>query len=282
MELTKANSDVFIPDEVSEQVALARTTHLAIGAHQDDLEIFGYAPIAECYAKKDKWFTGVTVTDGAGSVRAGIYSDFTDEEMKEIRLQEQRKAAFIGEYSIQYQLGFSSSEVKNPASDHIINDLYAILNIAQPEEVYLHNPADKHDTHVSTMVRAITALRKLPVDKRPKKVYGCEVWRDLDWMMDDEKAVLNTSVQDHIATALVSVYDSQISGGKRYDLATTGRRLANATYYASHGVDDISSMNFAMDLTPLIENPSMSLKDYTVAAIQRFQDDVAGKLDRFA
>jgi len=282
IELTKEKSDVFIPDEVSEQAALERTTHLAIGAHQDDLEVFGYAPISECYGQKNKWFAGVTVTNGAGSARAGIYGEYTDEEMKGVRLQEQRKAAFVGEYSIQYQLGFSSSEVKDPANDDVVNDLYAILEVAQPEEVYLHNPADKHDTHVGTMIRAIAAIRKLPADKRPKKVYGCEVWRDLDWMMDDEKAILNTSVQDNIATALVSIYDSQISGGKRYDLATAGRRLANATYFASHGVDDIRGMNFAMDLTPLIENPSMSIKDYTVAAIQRFQVDVAEKLNRLA
>ena len=30
---------------------------------------------------------------------------------------------------------------------------------------------------------------------------------------------------------------SQICGGKRYDLATLGRRLANATYAESHGTD---------------------------------------------
>ena len=61
--------------------------------------------------------------------------------------------------------------------------------------------------------------------------------------------------RSNIAAALVGVFDSQVTGGKRYDLATAGRRLAHATYYASHGTDQESAMNFAMDLTPLVEDP---------------------------
>ena len=92
----------------------------------------------------------------------------------------------------------------------------------------------------------------------PKKVYGCEVWRDLDWLPDDDKQVLPVSARSNIAAALVGVFDSQVSGGKRYDLATAGRRLAHATYFASHGTDEESALNFAMDLTPLVEDPGLS------------------------
>ena len=56
----------------------------------------------------------------------------------------------------------------------------------------------------------------------------------------------------------MGVFDSQVTGGKRYDLATAGRRLAHATYYASHGTDEESALNFAMDLTPLVEDPSLT------------------------
>ena len=89
---------VFIPDGVSEKEGIARTTHLAIAAHQDDIEFMAYAPISECFGKADKWFGGVVVTDGAGSPRSGLYADFTDEDMKAIRITEQKKAAFVGEY----------------------------------------------------------------------------------------------------------------------------------------------------------------------------------------
>ena len=63
------------------------------------------------------------------------------------------------------------------------------------------------------------------------------MWRDLDWLMDADKVVFDVSAHENLQAALLGVFDSQICGGKRYDLATMGRRRANATYFASHGVD---------------------------------------------
>jgi len=83
-------------------------------------------------------------------------------------------------------------------------------------------------------LRAIAALRSVREETRPRAVYGCEVWRDLDWLPDQDKRPLPVSARSNIAAALVGVFDSQVSGGKRYDLATAGRRLAHATYFASH------------------------------------------------
>ena len=59
---------LYIPDDgVGEGAAMARTTHLAVSAHQDDIEFMAYAPIAACFGQADKWFSGVVVTDGAGT-----------------------------------------------------------------------------------------------------------------------------------------------------------------------------------------------------------------------
>lgn len=279
MKLNKENADVFVPDNMDITPALERTTHLAIGAHQDDLEIFAYNGIAECYGTNSKWFAGVTVTNGAGSSRVGKYEDFTDEEMQKVRYAEQRKAAFVGEYSAMIQLSYTSAETKDSSSSDIKDDIVEILKVAQPEIVYLHNLADKHPTHIATALRSIAAIRSLPADQRPKKVYGCEVWRDLDWMDDADKIALSTSDAPNMAMTLVALYDSQISGGKRYDLATAGRRLANATYFDSHSSDTDSSMMWAMDLTPLIEDDTLSIKEYVLSYVERFKTDIINKLD---
>jgi LmbE family N-acetylglucosaminyl deacetylase len=272
MQFHNSTADFFVPDGTAPEAALARTTHLCISAHQDDIEIMAYHGVAECFGLKDKWFTGVVVTNGAGSPRSGIYGDYTDEEMQKVRLIEQRKAAFVGDYACQIQLGFTSSQVKNPKETAVVEDLTAIVRAAQPEYVYLHNLADKHDTHIGVVLRSIAALRA--VERKPKKVYGCEVWRDLDWLGDSEKQILACSARPNIAASLVGVFDSQVSGGKRYDLATAGRRLAHATYFASHGTDQETAINFAMDLTPLVLDPGMSITDYVRGAIERFRDDV--------
>ena len=96
MKLHNPGAEIFVPDNEALPNALARTTHLGIGAHQDDLEIMAFHGIAECYGRTDRWFTGVTCTNGAGSPRAGLYTDFTDEKMRQVRREEQRQAAAVG------------------------------------------------------------------------------------------------------------------------------------------------------------------------------------------
>jgi LmbE family N-acetylglucosaminyl deacetylase len=278
MRFHNPSADFFVPDGSAPEAALARTTHLCIAAHQDDIEIMAYHGVAECFGRKDHGFTGVVVTNGAGSPRSGIYGSYTDEEMQKVRVIEQRKAAYVGEYACQIQLGFTSSQVKNPKETAVVDDLAAILRGARPRVVYLHNLADKHDTHIGVTLRAIAALRAVRSETQPEKVYGCEVWRDLDWVSDNEKQALPVSARSNIAAALVGVFDSQVTGGKRYDLATAGRRLAHATYYASHGTDEESAINFAMDLTPLIDDPGLSIQDYVLGFIDRFRLDVSRRI----
>jgi hypothetical protein len=114
----------------------------------------------------------------------------------------------------------------------------------------------------------------MPRDHRPNALLGCEVWRDLGWMLDEDKVVFDCSGHENLQAALLGVFDSQISGGKRYDLATMGRRKANATYFASHAVDVMTGMATGMDLTPLIQDVKLDIRQYVQAFIRRFSEDV--------
>ncbi|MEW5961592.1 MAG: PIG-L family deacetylase, partial [Chloroflexota bacterium] len=96
MNFNMKTAQIFVPDGLPPEAALARTTHLAIGAHQDDLEIMAIDGILQCFQRTDKWFTGVVVTNGRGSPRAGLYQDYSDEQMWAVRNKEQKKAAIIG------------------------------------------------------------------------------------------------------------------------------------------------------------------------------------------
>ena len=273
-------SIVYIPDGIEQSKALSRTTHLCIAAHQDDIEFMAFSPIAECFGNKDKYFCGVVTTDGAGSPRNGLYANYTDEDMKVIRIIEQKKAACVGEYTAQILLGYSSKQVKDKNNDQVVKDYIEILKATKPEHVYIHNLADKHETHVATAVKAIKAMRKLNDKDKPKKVYGCEVWRDLDWMNDDEKILLDCSSHQNLARALSSVFDSQIVGGKRYDVAVEGRRLANATFGQSHSCDEYQALNYAMDLTPLIYDERIDITEYVTGYIKRFSESVRDVLNK--
>lgn len=282
MKFKNRDAGIFIPDGILETEALERTTHIAVGAHQDDTEIFAYHGIAQCFGRKNRWFSSIIVTNGAGSPRSGIYKDFTDEQMLKIRKEEQKKAAVLGEYSVMAQLGYPSSSVKNPKCKDVSDDILAVLEKITAEVVYLHNPADKHDTHVAVFLRSIEALRQLPEDRKPQKVYGCEVWRDLDWLNDNEKIALPVSEYKNLAASLLGVFDSQISGGKRYDLSAMGRRLANATFYESHETDACDALTYAIDLTPLIQDVETPITDFISAAIERFKDDVRERIKKLS
>ena len=273
-------AEIFIPDGLPVEQALARTTHIAIAAHQDDIEIMAAAPIIECFQQMDRWFSGVVVTDGRGSPRADIYQNYTDEAMRQVRFKEQKKAAIVGEFAALALLDYPSKSVKDGRNPQPVEDLAALLCAAHPQFVYTHNLADKHDTHVGVALKVIAALRSLPAEEHPQKVYGCEVWRDLDWMVDSDKVGMNLSQHENLQSALLGVFDSQIAGGKRYDLASMGRRRANATYFESHGVDNAFGLSYAMDLTPLIENPQQDVAAFVQEHIQRFAQDVASRLQR--
>ncbi len=280
MRFRMKSAEIFVPDGSPEDIALARTTHMAVGAHQDDLEIMAYDGILKCFQSEKNWFCGVVMTDGSGSPRDDLYRDYSNEEMRVVRRKEQKKAAIVGEYTAQILLDYPSSAIKDPENEAPIEDLVEILKVAKPRIVYTHNLADKHDTHVATALRVIEAIRKLPDDMKPERVYGCEVWRDLDWLLDGDKVVFDVSAHENLQMALLGVFDSQICGGKRYDLATMGRRRANATYYESHGVDVATGMTFAMDLTPLVRDPDIDIKEYVAGFVRRFMENVTRRLER--
>jgi LmbE family N-acetylglucosaminyl deacetylase len=281
LNFTHQGSDFYIPDQSATQKALERTTHLGVGAHQDDLEFMAMHGILECYENEGRWFGGVTCTNGAGSARTGEFTHVTDKGMQAIRAEEQREAARVGQYAFMAQLHHQSSSIKDPSNDDLENDLVQILEQAQPEVVYTHSLGDKHNTHIAVAASLIKAIRRLPAEKRPKRLIGCEVWRDLDWMPDNEKIVMDLSQRPDLANKLNGLFVSQISGGKRYDLAVEGRRRANATFFDSHSVDQSDSVGFGIDLSPLIIDDTLSPESYILSFINQFKEDVRSQINQF-
>jgi len=275
-------AEVYVPDSQPLEQALARTTHLCFSAHQDDIEIMAAQPIVECFQQKDRWFTGVVVTDGRGSPRNGLYGKYSDDEMRLVRFKEQRKAAFVGEYAAQVMLDLPSKIVKDAARKEPVEDILKILRATRPQVVYTHNLADKHDTHVGVALRVIEAIRRLDQAERPARLVGCEVWRALDWMSDSDKIQMNVSDHENLQFALLGVFDSQIAGGKRYDLASMGRRRANATYFESHGVDATTALSYAMDMSPLMSDATKDPVAFAQDFIQRFAQDVNDRIRRMS
>jgi LmbE family N-acetylglucosaminyl deacetylase len=279
--LTQPGADIWIRDDLSIDDALSRTTYLGIGAHQDDLEFMAYEGIAACYESENQWFTGITVTDGRNSSRLGPYANYTDDDMRVVRREEQRKAAELGRYSAQFQLDYQSKDVKVEATEKVIGDLVELMRKMKPTTVYLHQPADKHDAHVAVLARCIEALRRTAEHHIPDRVIGCEVWRGLDWLADSDKVLMDCGAYPELTESLNAVFDSQITGGKRYDLAVQGRRRANATFFDSHGSDLYSSVAWGVELKPLVEDASLSMEAFITDKVAQLSEDIVNRISKF-
>ena len=250
---------------------------LAIAAHQDDIELMAYGGIYKTIADSSYSFTAVVCSDGRNSPRLGKFAKYTDEMMMACRRQEQISAAEIGKYEKLYLLNYTSEQCRQ-MDNELIDDLVKIILEVKPDIVMTHNPMDKHPTHLGVVVHVLKALFKILNQFVPKEILGCEVWRDLDWVDDDEKIVIDCGNDPQLQYDLLNVFASQVVGGKSYDKAGVGRRYANATFFASHECDDYQMINYAIDLKPLIENDKLSLEEYCLGYINRFKQSVSDAL----
>jgi LmbE family N-acetylglucosaminyl deacetylase len=272
---TRPGAEIFVPDGVSPEAALSRTTYLGVAGHADDLEIMAIHGILSAFRLPDRWFTGVVVTDGTGSPgRAGV----DPAALRETRRREQKQAAVLGQYGAVALLDHASQSVKDPSETSVVSDLAQLLRRTRPEIVYTHALSDAHDTHVAVTLRLLAACRELGPAERPARILGCEVWRDLDWLAPSDKVELVVDDHEELQAELIAVFASQITAGKRYDLAALGRRRAHAVFSESHAVDRHRGIVWAMDLSPL--GSAGDAGQYVAALTRRFESDVADRVAR--
>ena len=238
----------FVPKSASG----AAVRYMAVSAHKDDVEMLALDGIFKAY-REGGGFAAAVLTDGGQCPRSKEYAAVGDEDMALLRTAEQKRAAEAGRYEALWLFERTSAEVKRTAKEGggLVAELAAVLSgLPRLETLYLHNPFDSHPTHVAACEVALAAVRSLPEDRRPERVLGCELWRDLDWLADEDKIALDVSGSDALAARLMSCFVSQ-NAVKRYDIAAAARRAANATFYQSHAGDEATALVYAVDLTPL-------------------------------
>jgi LmbE family N-acetylglucosaminyl deacetylase len=256
MKLSRPGAEVFVPDGTAWEAAAPRVTHLVVAAHADDVEIMAWHAVLHAQG-----LAAVIVTGGHDS---------------DTRRMEQKRAASLGKYAVLIWLDHASAEVRRAACPALESDLGAVLSAIRARQVYTHNPADRHDTHVAVALHTVKALRANP--SSVERVLGCEVWRALDWLQAQDKVALDVSAAQDRLMPLIGAFDSQLAGGKRYDLAAAGRKRANATFLDPHAADRATSVEYAMDLTPLVRDPTLDITRWTLQLVERFARDVEARL----
>ena len=249
--------------------------NIVIAAHKDDGEMIGIKGIDDSF-KKEESLVMVILTNGSGCPRVGEFESVSDEDMVEIRTAEQKRASEIGRYNTLYLLEHSSKAVQDK-EDSIKQEIIEILEkYPDVENIYIHNPFDRHKTHVCACELAIRSIQDMyskGMLQKLKNVLGVEVWRSLDWLPDKYKVVLDTSGSEFISQNIMSVFVSQ-NLAKRYDEAIAARRMANATFDASHDSNSCASLTYAINLIDVVTSVNKNILDLLTENIELFEKNL--------
>lgn len=259
--------------------ACQKTTHLAIGAHQDDVEIMAMSGILECFGISHNWFSSVTLSTGTGKNRKDIYRTLSDDELKDVRVEEQKKAAIIGNYAVSISMKYQTQEIRMLDSN-ALEDIKSIILMMKPRIIFMHSPFDNYDTHVAACILTLKALQEVREEYIPERLLGCEVWGSLDWLPTKFKVYLPVQDRENIINACMGVYDSQIYGGKRYDLGVNSRLQSNAVFSLDSKYGYEKKVAFAINLKPLIWKDLNGVLDFIDVVIDSYRKDVLFNLKK--
>ena len=267
MDFSKEGAQIYIPDGVSLDEALERATHFGIGTHPDDLELLALPGImAHFEDPKNNWFFGIVAGDGVGIPRPDGYD--TDHDYSIARAEEQKRVAFVGQYSGVALLNYPSSDIKHH-NPQIALELKGLIEKAQPKQAFIHDVvAEQHETHKILGHISIEVLRQLDAELRDNMdVYGGEVWGSLEWLNEADRVVFDVSKYYRLAGSLLHLYVSQLRT-KPYDDAFMARMRARATFREAHEADQMEAILYAIDMTPLIRQPTLDVVEF----VQGFYD----------
>ena len=278
LKLAAPAAEIVVADGDDVERALARTRVLGIGAHPDDLELMSWHAIAAGRAQRS--YSGIVVADGADSPRSAADTTASGDDVKRIRRDEQRRAAAIGDYAACVLLGYASADIKHSLNGALVADLAAVLAATRPDAVFTHSPCDLHDTHVAVTMHVIAAARTLPVDARPRALYGCEVWGGLDWLAAPERVAFDVGDATELGARLLAVFTSQLRS-KRYDEAALGRRRANAVFLEPRAIDRHQATELALDLSALLREPAPDVHAFVMGLVARAREAMSERVRRF-
>ncbi len=258
---------IYIPDKQPLGAVYKRNKHLAIVAHADDIEILALKPIAQ----KPGGFFGIVVGDNKGAPIKPDYKNLSPDKIQGIREKEQELAARAGRYSGVAFLRISSRDIKNfQKKREVVDKIFNLIKQMSIETIYTHSLFDNHPTHVAVTQAVISSIKKLPLNKRPKAIYGMEVWGSLEWLPEKYKAAFDVSSSVDLIKKLLAVYKSQYYKGHRYDEAVLGRLRANAIFNKSHKFSGKKALIYGLDLSPLFKKRGLTGEKYLQSIIKDF------------
>jgi hypothetical protein len=157
----------------------------------------------------------------------------TDDAMRTIRQREQEKAAVVGEYAAVVMLDRTSADVQGPGHVALVQELTDLLRAARPEVVYTHSPRTGIRRTYRWSSPPWPPAARCPPASAPRESSAARCGATSSGSPQRTRSRSDVSGRDSMGAALMGVFESQIVGGKRYDLAVPARRLAHADVHTT-------------------------------------------------
>lgn len=230
---------------------------VAIGAHPDDVELMALPEIAAALERRCTLHAVVCCDGAAGDGERSVI---------DVRRSEARAAAAIGGFDLTL-LERESSDVRGAGFGDLVEELRTLVAGGDADVVLTHAPTDRHPTHVAVCAAVVEALRAVPTERRPARLFGREVWGSLDWLGADAVRRDIGQLSD-LLHRLLGAHQSQLAM-RPFDAAARGRAVANAVFFDPREPFEAGGELLALDLTPAIEDGGPSLRALVEMALQR-------------
>lgn len=263
--------------------ALEDVTHLVFASHADDDVLLGAQGISDTYRVDDKNMGVIVVSADPGTGRPTGHEDKSNEEMIDIRWNEQMNASNVAEYALSVQLGYLKKKIKGmedgkPEETHdIIASLSTILqHTPKLENLYLHSIFDAHDTHIAidmfSLQAAFEAVQGSHISEECN-IYGVEVSTGIALLPPEDRVLLPVNNMDLVTQVLLN-YETELDK-RAYHLALFGRAIANDTFNRDKGKSTKIPHLCAIDYREVVRsNASNSL----ATRVKEFKLGILGRL----
>jgi len=235
---------------------------LVIAPHPDD-DVLGVGGTMAAASHQGKGVFAVYVTDGRNSPRKdqGISDNAMASRREKEAISALHAVGAVGAFFLKRR----SEELAGEMGAKTGKELTEILQLIQPEEVFLPAPYERHHTHQRCTHLAIDALRAAAGVKSillGYSLWGC-FWGKKGRVVRDISPYIRKKVEAVLAHA------SQIDY-KSYQQGILGKNNYEAVFWESHQIQKSAFVEIFLDMNELLENRNMTLATFIRQDMEAF------------
>jgi len=235
---------------------------LVVAPHPDD-DVLGAGGTMAAASDQGKGIFSVYITDGGGSPRKN--QSISDEAIADRReteaLSALRALGAVGGFFLKRR----SEELTGELGRQTAEELTEILQLIQPEEIFIPAPYERHRTHQRCTRLSIDALRT--AGNREMTLLGYSLWGSF-WG-EKKRVVRDISPFIKKKVEAVLAHATQIDY-KSYQQGILGKNNYEAVFWEAHKPQKAAFVEIFLDMTDLLLNKDVTLEAFMRQDLEAF------------